>query len=385
MENNNDLNQMLEQEGGAMIIPRKGQTIKGKVVQIHNNEIVVNIKYKADGIIPSDEISNNPNIKAEDIVNEGDEVEVYVLKVDDGEGNVILSKKRVDYIKDWEDLEKAEKNKEIISIHTGQVVKGGILAYYNEIRGFIPASQLSDNYVENLDKFSNKELNIKVIEVDKNKRRAVFSHRQVLEEEKKAKREKLWATIEKDIVMKGEVKRLTNFGAFVDLGGIDGLIHISEMSWGRIKHPSQVVNIGDMVEVYIKDINKDEGKISLSLKQAKENPWSLVGEKYTIGDIVKGKVVRLVDFGAFVELEPGVEGLVHISQISENRISHPEEVLKTGQEVKVKILDVNLEDRKISLSIKEALTTENIENYLNEESDEDKTTIGDIIKFKEDK
>lgn len=385
MENNNNIfNELLEQEDKLFTVPRRGNIIKGKVVQVQKEEIVVNIGYKSDGIIPLNEFSNNTDINPEDVLKEGDEIDVFVLKSDDGEGNVVLSKKRVDAIKDWDVLDEAHKDNKIIKIKTGEAVKGGIIAYFNEIRGFIPASQLSNEYVENLNEYSNKELEVQVIEFDKKRNKAVFSHRKILVEKLEAKRKEFWNSIEKDIVMKGEVKRITNFGAFVDLGGVDGLIHISEMSWGRIKHPTEVLSIGDVVEVYVKDVDKDKSRISLSLKQAIANPWENIGEKYIIGDVVEGKVVKLVDFGAFVELEAGVEGLVHISQISENRIAKPSEVLEEGQNVNVKILDVKVEDKKLSLSIKEAQATNDTEEYLIENVEEEKSTIGDILKSKED-
>ncbi|SHJ47617.1 30S ribosomal protein S1 [Paramaledivibacter caminithermalis] len=385
MENNNNIfNELLEQDEKLFTIPRRGNIIKGKVVQVTDQEIVVNIGYKSDGIIPLNEFSNNLEVNPKDIIKEGDEIDVYVLKSDDGEGNVVLSKKRVDAIKDWENLEKSYNDEKIVTIKTGEVVKGGIIAYFNELRGFIPASQISNEYVENLNEYSNKELEVKVIDIDRKRNKAIFSHRKVLEEKLEGKKKEFWNNLEKDIVIKGEVTRITNFGAFVDLGGVDGLIHISEMSWGRIKHPAEILNIGDIVEVYVKEFDKEKGKISLSLKQVKENPWERIEDKYSLGDIVEGKIVSLVDFGAFVELEEGVEGLVHISQISENRIAKPSEVLEEGQTVKVKILDIDMENKKISLSIKEAQATKDIEDYLKEAENEETSTIGDIIKSKED-
>ncbi len=383
MENgNNTFNELLEQEEKLFTVPRRGNILTGKVVQVLDNEVVVNIGYKSDGIIPLNEFSNNTDINLKDIIKEGEEIEVYVLKSDDGEGNVVLSKKRIDAIKNWELIEKVSQANESIIVKTGEAVKGGIIAYYKELRGFIPASQLSNEYVENLDEYLNKELEVNVIEVDKNKNKIIFSHRKILEVILKEKREKLWSTLEKDMVVKGEVKRLANFGAFVDLGGLDGLIHISEMSWGRIKHPKEVLNIGDIVEVYVKEIDKEKDRISLSLKQAKENPWDRIDEKYIVDDIIKGKVVKLVDFGAFIELEPGVEGLVHISQISETRIAKPSEVLEVGQTVDVKVIDVKKEEKRLGLSIKEAKESEDLEDYVYE-NEEEQSTIGDVLKSKE--
>ncbi len=383
MENgNNTFNELLEQEEKLFTVPRRGNILTGKVVQVLDNEVVVNIGYKSDGIIPLNEFSNNTDINLKDIIKEGEEIKVYVLKSDDGEGNVVLSKKRIDAIKNWELIEKVSQENESIIVKTGEAVKGGIIAYYKELRGFIPASQLSNEYVENLDEYLNKELEVNVIEVDKNKNKIIFSHRKILEVRLKEKREQLWNTLEKDIVVKGEVKRLANFGAFIDLGGLDGLIHISEMSWGRIKHPKEVLNIGDIVEVYVKEIDKEKNRISLSLKQAKENPWDRIDEKYIVDDIIKGKVVKLVDFGAFIELEPGVEGLVHISQISETRIAKPSEVLKVGQTVDVKVIDVKKEEKRLGLSIKEAKESEDLEDYVYE-NEEEQSTIGDVLKSKE--
>ncbi|RKD27709.1 small subunit ribosomal protein S1 [Caminicella sporogenes DSM 14501] len=377
---NNNLNQMLSEFEKHMIIPKRGDIIKGLVMQVSDDEIVVSIGYKSDGIIPLKEISNNPFVKPNEIVKEGDEIQVVVLKEDDGEGNVILSKKRVDLLNDWHKIEEAISKEEVIKVRTGEVVKGGIIAYFNEIKGFIPASQISNEYIKDLKTFSNKTLEVKVIEASKDKKRIVFSHRLVIEEKLKKEKEKLLNSLEKDQVVTGKVKRLADFGAFIDLGGIDGLIHISEISWGRIKHPSEVLKVGDVVEVYVKDIDRKNEKISLSLKQTKTNPWELIDETYSVGDIIIGKVVRLTDFGAFLEVKPGIEGLVHISQISERHIAKPSDELQVGETVKAKITDINKEERKMSLSIKEVLDTEYSSEYL-EKNETVKTTIGDIIKF----
>ncbi|WIF94713.1 30S ribosomal protein S1 [Caminicella sporogenes] len=377
---NNNLDQMLSEFEKHMIIPKRGDIIKGVVMQVSDDEIVVSIGYKSDGIIPLKEISNNSFVKPNEIVKEGDEIQVVVLKEDDGEGNVILSKKRVDLLNDWHKIEEAINKEEVIKVRTGEIVKGGIIAYFNEIKGFIPASQISNEYIKDLKTFSNKTLEVKVIEASKDKKRIVFSHRLVIEEKLKKEKEKLLNSLEKDQVVTGKVKRLADFGAFIDLGGIDGLIHISEISWGRIKHPSEVLKVGDVVEVYVKDIDRKNEKISLSLKQTKTNPWELIDETYSVGDIIIGKVVRLTDFGAFLEVKPGIEGLVHISQISERHIAKPSDELQVGETVKAKITDINKEEKKMSLSIKEALDTEYSSEYL-EKNETVKTTIGDIIKF----
>lgn len=347
--------ELLEQEEQSFKVPRKGEILKGKVVQVTDDEIVVNIGYKSDGIIKKSEISNNPDIDPKEVVQEDQEIEVYVIKKDDGEGNVVLSLKRISMFKDWDVLAELYENKEHITVKTKDVVKGGIIAYYNDIRGFIPASQLSTNYVNNLDKFAGQEYEVEIIELNKGKRKAVFSRRSILEAENAKLKEALWAKLEVKQLITGEVKRLTNFGAFVDVGGADGLIHISELSWGRVSHPSEVVKVGDQVEVLVLSANKEDGKISLSLKQAKENPWNLVEQNYNVGDVVDGKVVNMTDFGAFVEIEPGVEGLVHISQISKERIEKPSDVLEEGKAYPVKIIEMSLEEKRIKLSIKDAL------------------------------
>jgi ribosomal protein S1 len=353
--------ELLEQEEQSFKVPRKGEILKGKVVQVTDDEIVVNIGYKSDGIIKKSEISNNPDINPKEVVQEDQEIEVYVIKKDDGDGNVVLSLKRISMFKDWDVLAELHDKKERIKVKTKDVVKGGIIAYYNDIRGFIPASQLSLNYVNNLEKFAGQEYEVEIIELNKGKRKAVFSRRAILEVENAKLKEALWAKLEVKQKITGEVKRLTNFGAFVDVGGADGLIHISELSWGRVSHPSEVVKVGDQVEVLVLSANKDDGKISLSLKQAKENPWTLVEQNYKVGDVVDGKVVNMTDFGAFVEIEPGVEGLVHISQISKERIEKPADVLEEGKSYPVKIIEMNLEEKRVKLSIKDALESDTVE------------------------
>lgn len=381
----NLMEEMLQENENLLSVPRRGNIIKGKVVQVLENEVVVNIGYKSDGVIPAAEITNDPNSDLREIIKEGTEIDVFVLKEDDGEGNILLSKKRVDVRKDWDEVYDAHKEQRKIVVNTKEVVKGGVIAYFNEVRGFIPASHLSTNYVENLKDYINKPLEVKIIEVDKKNGKAIFSHKEVEKEILEKKKEELWATIEKDKIIEGKVSRITNFGAFVDLGGVDGLIHISEISWKRIKHPSEVLKIGNKVEVYVQDIDKDKERISLSLRKTRENPWANIEERYVVGDTVEGNVVKLVDFGAFVELEPGIEGLVHISQISEERISKPSEIIKVGDTVRAKIIDLNIEDKKIGLSIKDALVSQSLDNYTDNLEEDQGTTIGDILKFKGDK
>jgi len=363
-------------------IPEVGKVVKGKIVQINEDEVVVNIGYKSDGIIPKDEVTYKPDINLKKIFNVGDEVEVLVLKEDDGEGNVLLSKKRVDVKKDWEKLEKAARNGDKIEVVSKEIVKGGLIAYFNEIRGFIPASQVNKNYVKDLAEDLNKKLKVKVIEIDRKNNKVVFSHKEVLEQEAEELKKRLWENIEKDTVVKGIVKRITDFGVFVDIGGMDGLIHISELSWHKVKHPSEILKEGDEVEVYILDFDRDKERISLSLRKTIESPWEKIGEKYKIGDIVEGDVVKITDFGAFIEIEPGIQGLVHLSQLSHERVTKPESILKVGDRVSVKIIDINQREKRMSLSLKEAIEAKNIEDYKDRIHEKDRVSIKDIIESK---
>lgn len=351
---NNLMEQFLEQED-SFKVPRKGDILRGKVVQITNSEIVVNIGYKSDGIIPKTEISNDPNFDHTKVYHEDEEVNVYVIKTDDGEGNVLLSMKRINQLKDWDELEAIYAEEKVIEIKTSDAVKGGVIAYYGEVRGFIPASQLDVKFVRNVDEYSNKTLQVKIIEFNKKRQRVVFSHKAIAEVVYKEKMEKVWNNVELNATISGEVKRITNFGVFVDIGGLDALIHISELSWGRVVNPTDVVKIGDKVEAKVIGLDKGSEKVSLSIKQLTPDPWSVFSNKYNTEDAFDGKVVSLTDFGAFVELEPGIEGLVHVSQISKQRIEKPSDELSVGKEVKVKILEADVENKKVKLSIKAAL------------------------------
>ncbi|WP_199873049.1 bifunctional 4-hydroxy-3-methylbut-2-enyl diphosphate reductase/30S ribosomal protein S1 [Inediibacterium massiliense] len=379
---NNDMMNMMEEYEKSFKVLRRGEVVKGTVILVTNQEIMVNVGYKSDGIIPKGEISNDPSINPRDIVKEGDEIEVYIVSTDDGEGNLLLSKKRVDAKKDWEELEESEGKNNVISVKVLEVVKGGVIAGYKEIRGFIPASQLSTSYVEDMKIFLGKELYVRVIEFDQKKKKIVFSRKAVMEEENQVKRRMLWENISKDKVIEGEVRRIVDFGAFVDIGGVDGLVHISDLAWGRIKHPTEVVKVGDKVKVIVLDFDKEKERISLGMKQLTKEPWETVEERYHVGDIVEGKVLKLVDFGAFVEVESGIDGLVHISQICDRHIAKPSEEIHVGQKVNVKILDLNKETKRMSLSIKEAVEDTNEPN-LEQINQDEPTTIGEILGSKE--
>ena len=339
-----------------------GQWITGTVLQIVDGEVYVNVGYKSDGIIPKDEFSSDSDVKPEDLFKEGDEIEVEVLKVNDGEGNVLLSRKNVESKKIWDRLLDDEDIENKVFDAVGkEVVKGGMIADINGIRAFVPASQVSLKYTENLQEFIGKPMKLKVLEVDKQRKRIVASQKKVLQEEiVNAKREK-WSKLVVGEKVKGIVRRITDFGAFVDIGGIDGLVHITDVGWGRVKHTSDILSIGQEIEVLILNVDADKERVSLGYKQLQPKPWTLADQKYPIGSNVEGKVVRIVPFGAFVALESTIDGLIHISQVGIHRVEKVEDELKVGDIVRCKVLEVNPEAKRISLSRKEALIEEDPE------------------------
>jgi 4-hydroxy-3-methylbut-2-enyl diphosphate reductase len=370
----------------TMVSIRPGKVVKGRIIRVGEDEVIVSIGYKSDGIISREELSNDPSLSPSEIVKEGDEIEVFVKRIDEKEGHVILSKKKVDMEKAWKVLKDRHESGEPVSAKVIEEVKGGLIALVEGIRGFIPASHADIGYVENLQEFVGKELSMKVIEFNRSKGKVVLSRKVLLEEERETRKKELLDSLKVGDRIKGEVKRLTDFGAFVDIGGIDGLVHISEISWNRIGHPSAVLSVGDHIEVVVLGVEPENERISLGYKQTKPHPWDNITDRYKVGDVVEGKVVRLVDFGAFVELEPGVEGLVHISQISYEHVDRPQDVLKEGQQVKIKILDVKPEERRISLSIKEAAERPRREERKDKLPDqtahsdnEPPITIGDLV------
>jgi len=380
MENINN-NEMLEAIESSFTTIRRGDIVKGKVIFVTDNEVMVNINYKSDGIITKDELSNDPDVNLKDLFNQGDEIDVYVVKLDDGEGNVVLSTKRVDEFKSWDIIENSYKEKERVECKVLNVVKGGLSVLVHGINGFMPASQISLNYVSDLNPYKGKTLIAKIIDFDRSRRRIILSRKEVEREELNNKRKELWESLEVDQIREGVVQRLTDFGAFVDLGGVDGLIHISDLSWNRIKHPSEVVTEGQRVNVKVLSFDKEKNRISLGLKQTVEEPWVAFSKNVSIGDIVEGTVVNLLDFGAFVRLKEGVDGLLHVSQISKEHVNKPSDVLNIGDKIKVKVIDINGEDKKISLSLKDAIEAEENENEesLPVEKEEIDVTIGDII------
>ena len=379
MDNLNN-NEMMEAIENSFTKIHRGDIVEGEVIFVTNDEVMVNINYKSDGIITKDELSNDPDINPKEVIKAGDKIQVYVIKVDDGEGNVVLSSKRVEEMKMWEELEENFNNKDVVKAKVIRVVKGGLIALIKGINAFIPASHVSINYVTDLSQFVGKEFMVTILDFDKQKRRVILSRKEVERVEVESMRDKLWNSLEEGAIIEGIVQRLTNFGAFVDLGGVDGLIHISDLSWNRVKHPSEVVKPGDKVEVQVLSFNKEKNRISLGLKQTVEEPWELFKRNVQIGDIVEGKVVNLLDFGAFIRLKEGVDGLLHVSQISKEHIEKPSDVLNIGDNIKVKVIDIDEEDRRISLSKRELETEEKTSEDVEEKNvPEEDVTIKDII------
>ena len=344
--------QMLE---GSLKTIRTGEIVEGTVIDVKEDEIILNIGYKSDGIVSRNEYTNVPNADLRTMVSVGDTMEVKVLKVNDGEGQVQLSYRRVAAEKGSKRLEEAFENKEVLTAKVSQVLDGGLSVVVDETRIFIPASLVSDTYEKNLSKYADQEIEFVITEFNPKRRRIIGDRKQLLVTEKAKLKEELFSKIQVGDKVEGTVKNVTDFGAFIDLGGADGLLHISEMSWGRVENPKKVFKSGDKVTVLIKDIQGE--KIALSLKFPEANPWAHAAEKYAAGSVVTGRVARMTDFGAFVELEPGVDALLHVSQISREHVAKPSDVLSIGQEITAKIVDFNEADRKISLSMK-ALETE---------------------------
>jgi small subunit ribosomal protein S1 len=358
-----------------------GDIIDGTVLSVSDSSVLVNIGYMADGVITRENLTEDSTINPRDLVKIGDPIKVYVLELNDGEGNVSLSKLLADSLGVWNDFENSLNTGSTLEVKVTEVVKGGAVANVKGVRAFIPASQLSSRYVENISDFLGKTLAVKVIELDRDKKKVVLSRKEVEKEENEVKKNLLWSSLKKGDRKSGVVTRLAKFGAFVDIGGMDGLIHLSDLSWKRVNNPSEVVSVGDKVEVYILAFDKEKGRVSLGLKEVSENPWNTVFLKYKVGSIVEGTVARFMDFGVFVELEPGLDGLVHISEISEDRILKASDVLNIGDTVKVKVLEVNEKDKKIALSIKDAVVKPE-EDFSEYNENTSGITIGDLLKDK---
>ena len=332
---------------------RNGEIVQGTVIDVKDDEIILNIGYKADGIITKSEYSNDASLVLTDAVHVGDSMEAKVLKVNDGEGQVILTYKRLAAEKGNKRLEAAFESQEVLKAPVTQVLDGGLCVNVEEARVFIPASLISDTFVKDLSVYNGKEVTFVITEYDPKNRKIIGDCKQLIVAAKKAAAEAVLSKIKEGDTIEGTVKNVTDFGAFIDLGGVDGLLHISEMSWGRTENPKKVYKIGDSVKCFIKEINGD--KIALSVKYPDLNPWNNAAEKYAVGNVVKGTVARMTDFGAFVQLEDGIDALLHVSQISRDRIEKPSDALSIGQEIEAKVVDLNEADKKISLSIKALL------------------------------
>lgn len=336
------------------------ERVMGTVISIAPNEVQVDVGRKQTGFIPVAELSNDPTSNPEDIVKVGDTIELLIMKTNDQEGTIMLSKRRVDAQKGWEELQEKVDSQEVLSSKVIEAVKGGVIVLYNNVRIFIPASQATASRDEKLEDLVGQEVNFRLIEVSQRgrQRRAIGSIRSVLKEQRAAQREEFWKSCEIGKRYKGVVKSLTSYGAFVDLGGVFGMIHISELSWTHIKHPNEVVNIGDTVDVYIKDINEETKKISLGFKNAEDNPWEILKRDYPEGTVVNAKVVGLTTFGAFANIIPGIDGLIHISQIADKRIDKPADVLSVGETVEAKITAIDFDKKRVSLSMRALLPEE---------------------------
>lgn len=339
----------------SLRLPRPGEIVEGTVHQVMENEVIVNIGCKKDGILPKNEVTLESGQKLADLFSEGDEIQAKVMKSDDGEGGILLSKKKLEMNENYKELAEAMESKEAITVKLVKAVNGGVIAAYKEISGFVPLSQLSDRYVENAEEFLGQTVDVKVIRVDNKRNRAVFSRKLVLLDEKRKQVAEIWANLNVGDIVEGKVMRFTDYGAFVDIGGVDGLLHISEISWGKLKHPQEILAIGDIINVKILSLNEEKGKISLGLKQTQPEPWTLVGSKYQVGQVIEGKVVQIKEYGAFVELEAGLDGLVHISEIANKRVENVSDELSVGQDITAKIMDIDADRKRISLSIKTLL------------------------------
>lgn len=354
---NNELNMhdLMDEIEKSLRLPRGGEIVTGKVHQVTDKEVIVNLGCKKDGILPMAEVTLEEGQTLADAFKVDDEIQAKVIKTDDGDGGILLSKKKLEISANWDEIVKALEDKTVLEVKVTRQVNGGVIAEYKEVSGFIPLSQLSDHYVENAEEFVGQTMEVRVSRVDQRRNRAVFSHKLFLNEEKDKLVAEIWENLNVDDVVEGTVMRFTDYGAFVDIGGIDGLLHISEISWGKLKHPQEVLTIGQKINVKVLSMNEEKGKISLGLKQNQPEPWSVIDTTYEVGQVIEGKVVQIKEYGAFVELEPGLDGLVHISEVAHKRVGNIAEELEVGQTVNAKILEIDKERKRISLSIRETI------------------------------
>ncbi|MCD8390679.1 MAG: 30S ribosomal protein S1, partial [Firmicutes bacterium] len=349
-----------------------GDIVDGTVVEVRNNEVIVDLGgFKYNGQLSAEQLTDDPSLKPSDVVKEGETIKVYVIGVNDAEGKVVLSRKKLIAMESWNKIKAAYEAGEVLEGKIIKAVKGGVIVLSEGYQVFVPARQASERFVQDLQTLVGSNVKFRIIEIDERRHRVVGSIRVLLEEARKEIEDKFWSEVSLDKKYTGTVKSLTSFGAFVDLGGVDVLGHISELSWNKLKHPSEVVKEGDLIEVYVKDIDEEKKKISLGYKKAEDNPWVIAQNKYSIGDVVKCKIVRILPFGAFAEIIPNVDGLIHISQIADRRIGKPEDVLSIGEEVEAKITDVNWDEKKISLSIRALIPVEEPQEAEEEEIEEE--------------
>lgn len=355
----------------------EGDILKGKVIEVTDKEVTVNIGYAFDGVIPKEELTYE-DLNPLDIVKVDDEIEVYVMSPNDGEGYVLLSRVKALSITEKDDIEEAYKSGKSIKVRIKEEVKGGLVATYGNLRIFIPASQVSRERIE-LSTLVGKNIEVKIIELDFNNRKIVASRRAIEEEEYEKNKKSIWKTLKSGEKKSGVVTNIVKYGAFVDIGGVEGLIHINDLAWERVYNVEDVVKVGDKVEVFIGDVDTKRERLSLILKDVAKEPWEVHGDSLKEGEIFEGKVVRLTNFGAFVEILPGIEGLVHITEITDSNIAKPSEVLKVGQKVKVKILNIDKNEKKLSLTIKDAI--EKNSEYMQYNDSDEGVTIGDLFKL----
>lgn len=354
---NNELNMhdLMDEIEKSLRLPRGGEIVTGKVHQVTDKEVIVNLGCKKDGILPVAEVTLEEGQTLADAFKVDDEIQAKVIKTDDGDGGILLSKKKLEISANWNEIVKALEDKTVLEVKVTRQVNGGVIAEYKEVSGFIPLSQLSDHYVENAEEFVGQTMEVRVSRVDQRRNRAVFSHKLFLNEERDKLVAEIWENLNVDDVVEGTVMRFTDYGAFVDIGGIDGLLHISEISWGKLKHPQEVLSIGQKINVKVLSMNEEKGKISLGLKQNQPEPWSVIDTNYAVGQVIEGKVVQIKEYGAFVELEPGLDGLVHISEVAHKRVGNINDELEVGQTVSAKILEIDKDRKRISLSIRETI------------------------------
>jgi small subunit ribosomal protein S1/4-hydroxy-3-methylbut-2-enyl diphosphate reductase len=362
--------QMLEE---SLKTIHTGEVIEGTVIDVKPEEAIINIGYKSDGILTRNEYTNEPNVDLTTIIKPDDKMEVKVLKVNDGEGQVLLTYKRLAADRGNKRIEEAFTNKEVLTAKVSQVLDGGLSVVVDEVRIFIPASLVSDVYEKDLSKYAGQEIEFVISEYNPKRRRYIGDRKQLILAKKDELQKELFEKIKVGDIVEGTVKNVTDFGAFIDLGGVDGLLHISEMSWGRVENPKKVFKVGQQLKVLIKEI--DGRKVALSLKFDDSNPWKDADKKYAVGNEVTGKVARMTDFGAFIELEPGIDALLHVSQIAKEHIEKPSDVLKVGQEVTAKVVDFNEDSKKISLSIKALYVPEQKEAPTAKEDDSEVVSV----------